>query len=183
MRGRPIRRDARHPGRRARRVPRDHGARPTRPEDEPSHHRHERAAVLQRSARRDGALHEGHRVSDGVELAAAPSAGTSSRSLACVMLSLFGRTIVLFGDTFFNAVLNDMAGACPRAMQRIEGADGALVRSGFRTTSSTGNSRARRCPRGRWCSSRCRSRRVHGSAVLVRRDRGDTAGNGAGFRR
>lgn len=54
-----------------------------------------------------------------------------TEALACVMVTLFGRTLVLFGDAFFAALRNDMARACTRAMQRLEGNNGALARLGL----------------------------------------------------
>ena len=54
-----------------------------------------------------------------------------TEALACVLVTLFGRTVVLFGDTFFAALRNDMTRACGRALQRIEGDAGALARLGL----------------------------------------------------
>ena len=54
-----------------------------------------------------------------------------TEALACVLVALFGRTIVLFGDTFMAALRKDITRACQHAMSRLEGPDGGLRKLGL----------------------------------------------------
>ncbi|HVF64875.1 MAG TPA: hypothetical protein VNE58_12860 [Casimicrobiaceae bacterium] len=54
-----------------------------------------------------------------------------TEALACVLVSLFGRTVVLFGDTLIAAVSGEMAQGCQHAAQRLQGPNGALARLGL----------------------------------------------------
>ena len=54
-----------------------------------------------------------------------------TEALACVLIALFGRSVVLFGDTLFAALRRDMSRACAHAAQRVGGRNGALAALGL----------------------------------------------------